>query len=119
MDHLETWPVKREDWPGRGGSPDACMYCKQTVGSDHAPDCVKRERTVVLAVTVHMVARVPQSWSEEQIVFKFNESSYCLDNLIDDMVERKKNTDDCACSLIKCAFVGEATQEDEDQWPTA
>ena len=55
---------------------------------------------------------VPSDWDEEMINFQRNESSWCANNLIDELAKREP----CICSITEAKFVGEATPEDEEGW---
>ena len=112
--------MKRTNWtvgeyairPAR--KQDECFYCHAKVGEQHKEDCVIRCRTVNVDFTIHAVMRVPEHWSEDDINFKFNESSWCTSNFIGDLVYREEELGKCPCFITEAKYVGEATKEDED-----
>jgi len=112
--------MKRNNWPveqygvSPAGKPDECFYCGEKVGSIHKPECVIRNRTVVLKVEIEIVMDVPEFWDEEDINFHYNESSWCASNL-DIPLSRMEQHDECLCNYTKINYVREATKEDEDK----
>jgi hypothetical protein len=81
-----------------------------------------RQRTVVCEVTIKVVRTVPENWDQEMVEFHMNESSWCFDNIVDeldlaaDKVRIKRAEDGCCllCSLATGRYLGEATADDED-----
>lgn len=87
------WPRVTVDDDGirPAGRPDECFYCSQTVGDEHARDCVIVTRPIVMDICVDLPERtlrgtwaldVPHSWDEEMIRFRYGESTWCADNLL-------------------------------------
>ena len=108
MFHPETHKVTAEHGPRPAGSPDKCFYCGESVGSDHKSECVCRNRTVVMKVTLELPCVRPESWLPYEIERHFNDSSWCQSNLsglIDDLR--------CLCGDAQFEYVREATIEDE------
>ncbi len=114
--------MKRTNWEVteaavRPARPDGtCFYCNQAIGLQHKESCVFRVRTIVLRVEVEIVVPIPESFSEEDINFKYNEGSSCSDNVIRDIMETQERRDkigNCMCSFTKCSYVREATENDE------
>ena len=111
--------MKRTNWTvgeygvRPAGKPDECFYCHAKVGEEHKEDCAIRCRTVNVDFTIHTVMRVPECWTEDDINFKFNESSWCVSNLINDIVSREEKLDKCPCFITEAKYMGEATEEDE------
>lgn len=99
------------------GPQDRCFYCHQPKGAVHLDECVIRTRTVVVRFTVELVIDEPESFTEKDINFQFNESSWCADNLADMLADNVKRTGDadfgCLCEVVSAAYVREATAEDE------
>lgn len=112
--------MKRTNWTvgeygvRPAGKPNECFYCHAKVGEQHKEDCNIRCRTVNVDFTIHTVMRVPESWSEDDINFKFNESSWCVSNFIDDIVEREEKFGKCPCLITEAKYISEATEEDEE-----
>ena len=111
--------MKRKDWTvGQYGirpvgKPDRCLYCDSEIGDQHKEDCVIRSKTVVINFNIEMVVDIPEYWTKENIEFRYNEGSWCADNLIN-MLDRGKNN--CLCPYVKAEFIREATEEDEENW---
>lgn len=55
-------------------------------------------KTVRLVVTFDIEQEVPAEWDNEQILFYFNDSSHCANNLLHAAVGRYCVDEDCACS---------------------
>jgi hypothetical protein len=92
--------------------PGLCTYCRQPMGAEHAADCVIRVRTVVIRLAVEMVVEVVEDLDVEQIHFRFNESSYCLNNLLDQLSEETEDDGHCICGRADVTYVREATASD-------
>lgn len=111
-----NWPV--EDYGIRpAGKPTECFYCREPKGGTHKPDCVIRQRTVVVEVAIQMVVSEPENWSAADIEFHFNESSSCQSNIIRqiaELAERLDNAESCPCGMIKVKYLREATADDEE-----
>lgn len=98
------------------GPAGHCTYCREPIGSDHKPDCVIRQRTVVLRMTIEYVASVPADWTPEQIEFHRNDSSWCCGNAVKDIVALHDGGD-CMCDRTSFEYVREATGEDHAGTP--
>ena len=114
--------MKRTDWTvgeysvRPAGKQDECFYCHSKVGEQHKEDCVIRSRTVKVDFTIHMVMDVPESWDESSINFRFNESSWCTSNLLDELQRREEDTGRCLCMITDAKYIGEATEDDEERY---
>lgn len=95
---------KRED--GR------CFYCTAYVGEQHDAECVCRKRTVVCEIKLTIVREVPESWDEDMINFHMNGSSWCADNIVDEL-EKYTEGEGCLCPYFEGKYLREATEEDE------
>lgn len=109
-----TWTVTKENGPRPAGHPDECFYCQQPIGSQHKPDCVLRERTVVVRLTVEYPIRIPEFWTTEDLEFHRNEGTWCSNNLVDDIEKLR-----CVCGQSEFKYVREATADDDDLFKTA
>ncbi len=97
-----------------------CFYCSQPMGAAHRPDCVIVERTVVLRMTIEVVVGVPRDWDVGMIEFHKNESSWCVDNLLEQLGSWAASEDQncgCACHATSFEFLREATAEDHASLP--
>jgi hypothetical protein len=113
----DNWPV--EDYGIRpAGKSDECFYCGVKKGGVHKPECMIRERTIVVNVTIEMVVAVPENWSDASVEFSFNESSSCQSNIVErisDLAERREQNGSCMCGLIAVEYVGEADEKAEQE----
>jgi hypothetical protein len=110
MKHPETHMVTAEHGP-RQANPNRCLYCKQPIGSLHLEDCVCRDRTVMVRMTIDICIKACESDTVEDIKFFLNEGSWCSSNIIDDLQRVE-----CICPHTEFEYIGEATEEDEENW---
>lgn len=108
--------VTVENGPRPAGKPDECFYCQRKLGEEHLSRCVLRSRTVVVRVTIEMVRQVPDDWTAEDIEFHINDSSWCADNIVDDLTRFTERGEGCLCRHLSAEYVREATAEDENTW---
>lgn len=113
MQHPETHRVTAAHGPRPAGPPDRCFYCNQPVGAEHDPDCVCRERTVVIRLTMDVTVAVPEHWTVDDIEFKYNDSSWCMDNILS-VLERPHAHGACLCGSTHARFRHEATEDDDE-----
>jgi hypothetical protein len=113
MIHPETYIVK-EDAIRPAGSQDRCLYCNRALGAEHKPDCVMRNKTVVIKAIIEYVVEVPEHWDKEQIEFHRNLGSWCSSNFVDEINELEEKIG-CLCSHTNFKYVREATEEDEEK----
>jgi hypothetical protein len=64
-----NWPLVDPEDDGiiPEGSPTACYYCGQEVGTPHLRDCVIVEKRVRIRYIVSAEIEIPYHWSEERI----------------------------------------------------
>ena len=104
------------------GSQDECFYCKEKIGSQHKADCVIRQRTIVVNCTIEMVMAVPENWDEDAISFRYNEGTYCADNIVKELTRYLKREENealnvpCLCERTLFQYVREANKHDENTW---
>lgn len=112
--------MKRTNWPVEeygirpAGDPDKCFYCGESRGGTHKEDCVIRERTIVVKMSIEYTIAIPEFWTKEQLEFHRNQGTWCSDNgllEIDNFLER---TNDCGCGRCEWEYIREATVEDEE-----
>lgn len=128
----DVWTVGNEG-VRPAGPPDRCFYCDQRVGGQHAFDCVIRQKTVVVELVMKVVIAVPESWGQDSIHFRYNESTYCYDNMVPTIEKAvaslKRISEDeresfdrpdamagCLCSQMTLNYVGDATEQDEAEF---
>ena len=113
--------MKRDNWPVGDyairpmGKPDTCFYCGAKIGEEHNQGCVIRERTIKVRMTLEFVVDVPEHWNEDTINFRYNESSWCASNILNKLQYRDENFR-CLCDCATFEYIGEATEEDEEDW---
>jgi hypothetical protein len=113
--------MKREDWEVKeygirpAGKPDECLYCKVKKGKQHKTDCVIRQKTIVTKIEIEILQHVPEFWNDDDINFHLNESSWCADNIIDELLEQSERIG-CLCGQFKGSFLRDATKEDEENF---
>lgn len=99
----------------RKDTPDRCLYCRARTpeGQEHAADCVLCKRTVVLEMRVRYVTEVPASWTQEDVLFHRNDSSFCLDNDLDQIADETATKGaPCLCARAEVSFLREAAEQD-------
>lgn len=121
--------MKGNDWPvdkygiRPAGKPDECFYCHEKVGTQHKSDCVIRSRTVVIELKLPLVVSVPEKWDVSNIEFKYGESSYCMNNIQDNIdnffshlntPNSQGETPVCLCGVAEVSYLREATEDDEE-----
>lgn len=101
-----TLPVTPDDDGIRpAGPPDACFYCLQPVGGLHAAGCVTLQRRVRVRYVIEMEIDVPYCWDAAMIEFHRNDSSWCANNVredLDEHVERLRSQGRCLCDDFRC-----------------
>jgi hypothetical protein len=111
--------MKRDNWEVQdegirpAGPPTECFYCHAQREAQHNANCVIRERTVVVDVTVRLVITQPEHWTAKQIEWHMNEGSWCADNILEEM-EAQAVRMGCLCNTTTTKFVREASSEDEE-----
>ncbi len=108
----ELWVVG-EEAIRPAGLPDRCFYCDAKLGDEHNIGWVMRERTVMVEFTIKMPVLVPEDWTQENMENHWNNSGYCLSNMMNHVDEIKRG---CLCGCAWVAYVGEATAEDEQYY---
>ncbi len=107
--------VTAEDTRARGnGVPTKCFYCNGIPGGPHDAECVCVDRPVHVRLTLDLIVTVPRSWTKEQAEFRWNESTYCMDNIIEE-IQRQADADGserCMCSRAEIRLLGDATIEE-------
>lgn len=84
--------------------PDECIYCKQKIGFPHLETCVLVEKRVKINFIVTLEVDVPYHWDESDIEFRFNDSSWCADNLIH-MMEEAGTGRGCLCGMVRAEYI--------------
>jgi hypothetical protein len=107
--------VTQENGPCPAGKPDECFYCRQKIGAPHKFECVIPQRYVVVRETIERVVAVPKSWNVGEIHFKYNEGSWCADNIVRDLqklIDKALEGECTLCPIYRAEYVREATEGD-------
>lgn len=105
--------VTREDTRSEGaGVPEKCFYCSGKLGAEHDADCVTLHRPVKIRVTMDIIVPAVRSWDKHMIEFRFNESTWCADNIMDDLQRYTKGAGGCLCGHTEIEYLGDATLEE-------
>ena len=90
-----------------------CFYCRSVIGQHHAPDCVLAVKKIIVKLVIEYEVEVPASWEDDAIEFRFNESSWCANNAIEDLYDRFCGDDDddgaCACESTQIKYVSDVS----------
>lgn len=86
------------------GPSDRCYYCDQALGQPHLRECVIPQRRVIVRMVVEYEISVPRAWTQDQIEFHRNESSWCATNAFSEL----KDIPGCLCEQTSFTYVGEA-----------
>lgn len=91
--YLQATTGPRNDIPGLLSSVRRCYYCNQAVGEPHGKKCVMVTKLVELLWTATLVSgekisfvensRESHASTKEEIEFRYNEGTWCSDNLYD------------------------------------
>lgn len=115
MKRTSSWTVEDEGIRP-AGRPDRCFYCGEPKGGVHKEGCVIRSKTVVVRFSVDLVMAVPEDWTEGDIHFRYNEGTWCADNLVDmlgEAAKRAENGNGCLCYATDAKYLREADATDE------
>lgn len=105
--------VTEEDTRAKGaGVPEKCFYCKGKFGAEHDADCVCLQRPVKIRLTIELIITQPRDWQKDMIEFHMNESSWCMDNIMEDLARYADSDDRCLCPISNVEYIGEATLEE-------
>lgn len=113
MKRAKEWIVEQEGIRP-AGAQDKCFYCNQLLGTLHKDECVIRERTIVIRMTVEYVITIPESWTPEQIENHRNHGSWCAINAIAELDRISEHN--CLCEDSRFEYVREATAQDEEHF---
>lgn len=103
--------------PRTAGKPTECFYCHQPLGERHKDDCVCFAKVVMVRVEMTIPRVVPAHWTQHDIEFHMNDSSWCASNIINDLQRMDEADEDncrCLCSDFRGEFLREATADDLD-----
>lgn len=98
--------TEKDDGIRPAGKPDQCFYCGHKVGEKHENGCVItwRNKKVRLLAVVEFEEEVPEHWTDEDILFRYNESTWCASNLYE-----RFNDNNCGCD-VTVVYIPEQVQ---------
>lgn len=83
---------------------DKCFYCPSTLGEKHHYECVCITKKVLIRAEIEYEVEVPKSWGQDDIEFKYNDSSWCSGNLIEDL-RKLAQKDGCLCGKVRFTYI--------------
>lgn len=99
----------------RPARPDGtCFYCRKPLGELHSDGCMMRRRSVVMRFSVDLVISAPVDQDGEALNFRYNEGTWCADNLMAYLDELMQRTNDCLCSHVSAQYIREANENDQE-----
>ena len=105
------------------GKATKCGWCKSVIGEEHKSECVTRQRSVVLRLTLEFVSTVPESWDQEALEFYHNGNTFCSSNYLDQLAKAELDNFPCFCDSppgeTGLRYVREADERDEQLLPWA
>jgi hypothetical protein len=92
--------------------PDGtCFHCEVPIGGEHAAECPHRTKQVMIAATFTIPWTVPEHWDRQLIEFRLNESTFCADNLLDDL-RQLAGQHGCLCKVFTGTLVEPAAADE-------
>ncbi len=88
------------------GPAGHCTYCKEPIGSPHTWECVIPEKGVEIEITIRGITNVPRSWDAHDIEFYLNDGSNCIDNQINELMEKHG----CLCPIAVGKYIGDVDE---------
>jgi hypothetical protein len=73
---------------------------------------MSERKKIRLRVTFEVDGMVPEDWDEDMIIFHYNESSSCKDNLLRDKLEQTENG--CSCWHGDVEIVKDYVRDEEE-----
>ena len=86
------------------GRPDECFWCTAKIGDDHKTECVTQTRKVKVRAIIEYEIDAPRSWTAHDIVFHRNYSSWCADNIVNEL-QQITESGACLCDATKFEVV--------------
>lgn len=88
------------------GHRTTCFYCGEPEGKPHKFKCVCNTRTIKVRYSWETEREVPAFWEDHTIDYHMNESSWCADNALEELI--KKYADDhgpCSCGAFSAEIL--------------
>jgi len=93
------------------GNAGECFYCREAIGATHKDDCVLLTKKVKVELYIEHIETVPAHWDKDDIEFRFNESTWCATNALDELTELYgKDDGPCMCPVTTVRYI-----EDESE----
>jgi hypothetical protein len=96
--------VLEEDERPNGKGSGVCFYCQEKIGTPHKWECVIPQKWVLVRMTADIPMEMPRSWTKDDIEFKLNESSWCANNIVDDLQTLVDNGLDL-CNITEFEYI--------------
>lgn len=118
LNKIDNWVVEKEDErPAR--MDGTCFYCKEPIGGRHKDDCVIPQKRMKIRMEVVFDVTVPVCFTQENVEFRFNEGSWCKDNVLPVLEDLRKEAG-CLCNTNMVFTVVEGTPGlTQDYWECA
>lgn len=72
------------------------------------------QKHIVVRFSVDLVIEAPAKWTKENADFRFNDGTWCADNLVDMMQETiDRMHGNCLCNFTTAEMLRDATDEDK------
>lgn len=98
--------VENDDGIRPAGKSDECFYCQRKIGQSHESDCVIVTKRIKVSYVFDIEVDVPHFWTQDDIEFHRNESSWCANNAISDIqLFMDDISPHCLCSNFRCEFI--------------
>lgn len=87
-----------------------CFYCHQLLGMEHLTTCVLRQKKVTVRAIIMYEVGVPAHWTEDDILFHRNESSWCASNMLREL-EKLEDNGGCLCPHVEYEYISDSSSE--------
>ena len=82
----------------RSRTDGKCFYCFEPIGQEHTWKCVIPNKEVKILAVIEFNAKVPRSWTKDEIEFRYELGSYCNTNALREIEDWLDQNDTCLCS---------------------
>ena len=92
-----------------GNSKKVCFYCQQPIGGYHRKDCILIRKKVLVKATILYEIEVPKDWDKQQIEFHRNDSTWCADNMLEEL-KKLGAKECCLCGNTNFKYIKQASE---------
>lgn len=85
---------------------ERCFYCHEPIGGTHLDAGVLVKKRVKVRATVEYEIEAPAAWTDKDIEFHRNESSWCANNLIGELERLRCAATGCLCDCTEFTYSG-------------